>query len=83
MIDDGDCGEVGGIEIGRRKPKYSEKTYPSATLSTANLTWADMGSNPGRRGGKPATNLLSYSVVYPIPSSGEKVGDTYSVVSDK
>jgi hypothetical protein len=42
------------------KPKYSEKTCPSATLST-NPTWPDPGSNPGRRGGKPATNRLSYS----------------------
>jgi hypothetical protein len=42
------------------KPKYSEKAYPSATLSTTNPTWPDLGSNPGRRGGKPATNRLSY-----------------------
>jgi hypothetical protein len=42
------------------KPKYSEKTYPSATLSTTNHTWPDPGANPGRRGGKPATNRFSY-----------------------
>jgi hypothetical protein len=42
------------------KPKYSEKTCPSATLSNTNPTWPDLGSNPGRRGGKPATNRLSY-----------------------
>jgi hypothetical protein len=42
------------------KPKYSEKTCPSATLSTTNPTWPDLGSNPGRRGGKAATNRLSY-----------------------
>jgi hypothetical protein len=42
------------------KPKYSEKTCPSATLSTTNPTWPDPGSNPGRRGGRPATNRLSY-----------------------
>jgi hypothetical protein len=38
------------------KPKYSEKTCPSATLSTTNPTWLDPGSNPGRRDRKPATN---------------------------
>jgi hypothetical protein len=38
------------------KPKYSERTCPSITLSTTNLMWPDLGSNPGRRGGKPATN---------------------------
>jgi hypothetical protein len=42
------------------KPKYSEKTWPSATLSTINPTCLDPGSNPGRRGGKSATNRLSY-----------------------
>jgi hypothetical protein len=34
--DDGE--EVGGMKIGRRNPKYSEKTCPSATLSTTNST---------------------------------------------
>jgi hypothetical protein len=38
------------------KPKYSEKTRPSATLFTTNPTWTD----PGRRGRKTATNCLSY-----------------------
>jgi hypothetical protein len=42
------------------KPKYSEKTCLSATLSTTNPTWLDPGLNPGCRGGKPATNRLSY-----------------------
>jgi hypothetical protein len=42
------------------KPKHSEKTCPSATLSTTNPTWTDPGSNPARRGGKSATNSLSY-----------------------
>jgi hypothetical protein len=42
------------------KPKYSEKTCPDATLSTKNPTWPDQGLNPGRRGGKPATNRFSY-----------------------
>jgi hypothetical protein len=44
------------MKIGRQgKPKYSEKTCP-----TTNPTWLDPGSKPGRRGGKPATNSLSY-----------------------
>jgi hypothetical protein len=45
------------------KPKYSEKTCPSAALFTTNPTWPDSGSKPGLRGGKPATpatNRLSY-----------------------
>jgi hypothetical protein len=42
------------------KPKYSEKTYPSATLSTTNPTWPDPDSNPGRRGG--TSKILPYSL---------------------
>jgi hypothetical protein len=43
----------------QEKPKYSEKTCPRYTLSATNPTWPDPGSNPGRRGGKSATNSLS------------------------
>jgi hypothetical protein len=46
------------------EPKCSEKTCPSATLSTTNRKWPDPGPNPGRRGGKPATNRLSYGAAY-------------------
>jgi hypothetical protein len=44
---DYDDGEIGGM-IG-----------PSAALSTTNPTCCP-DANPGRRGGKPATNRLSY-----------------------
>jgi hypothetical protein len=37
MIDEDDCGAIGGIKIGRGT-KYSEKTCSSATLSTTNPT---------------------------------------------
>jgi len=33
---------------------------PSATLSTIKLKWTDIGSNPGLRGEKPATNRFSH-----------------------
>jgi hypothetical protein len=49
------------------KPKYSEKTCPGATLSTTNPTWPDTGLNPGRRGGKPATNRFSYGAAEQLP----------------
>jgi hypothetical protein len=47
------------------KPKYSEKTCPTATLSTTNPPWPDLGSNPGRRGEKQTTNHLSYGTPSP------------------
>jgi hypothetical protein len=40
--------------------RLAGETCPSATLSTTNPNWPDPGSNPGRRGGRPATNRLSY-----------------------
>jgi hypothetical protein len=40
------------------KPKYSQKTCTSATLSTTNPTLPDPDSKPGYHGGKPATNGL-------------------------
>jgi hypothetical protein len=39
------------------------KTCPSVTLSTINPTRTDPGSNPGLRGGRPATNRLSHGTV--------------------
>jgi hypothetical protein len=50
------------------KPKYSEKTCPSATLSTTNFTWINLGSNPGRRGRKPVTNSLSDGTANKLPN---------------
>jgi hypothetical protein len=47
------------------KLKYSGKTCPSASLSTTNPTCCP-DANPGRRGGKPASNRLSYDTVCPV-----------------
>jgi hypothetical protein len=54
------------------KPKYSETTCPSAILSTTNPTIIDPGLNPGRRGGKPATNRLSYGAAIPSALASEE-----------
>jgi hypothetical protein len=56
---DYDDGEICGMMIGMGKPMYSEKTCSNAALSTTNPTCCS-DANPGRRGGKPATNRLSY-----------------------
>jgi hypothetical protein len=68
MIDD-ECGAVGGMRIGM-------VTCPCATSSTANPTWHDLASNPGRRVGKPTTNLLSYA----WPNSSSKY--TYKNITE-
>jgi len=36
-------------------PKARRITLRDATLSTADLTWTDLGANPGLRGENPAT----------------------------
>jgi hypothetical protein len=48
----------------QERPKYSEKTRPSATLSAINPTWPDLGSSPGCSGGKPVTNHHSYGATW-------------------
>jgi hypothetical protein len=63
MVDDDECGAVGGMIIGRGN-RVLEKTYPSTTLSTTNLTLIDLDSNKGRHGEKPATNRLSYGTAF-------------------
>jgi hypothetical protein len=60
MIDGGDCREIRGINEWQRKPHNSAQTSFSAALSTTDTIRLEPGSNPGRRGGKPATNGLSY-----------------------
>jgi hypothetical protein len=38
MIDGADCGTVSGMTEWQGKPEYSKKTYPSAAVSTEELT---------------------------------------------
>jgi hypothetical protein len=42
-------GAIGGMKIWQGKPKYSEKTYLSATLSTTKSHMTDPVSIPGRQ----------------------------------
>jgi hypothetical protein len=53
-------------ESSQRKPWYSEETRPIATLRITNTTWPDLGSNPGRRCWKPASNRLSYDTAWRV-----------------
>jgi hypothetical protein len=61
-----ECGAAGGMRIGRGNRSTRKKTCPSSTLSTTHPTWPDLGSNPSRRCGKPATNRLSYGTAYSL-----------------
>jgi hypothetical protein len=61
MIDD-ECAAVGGMRIGRGNQSTRRKPAP-VPLCPPQIPH-DLGSNPGRRGGKPATNRLSYGTAY-------------------
>jgi hypothetical protein len=59
----GDCenGEFGGMKIGRGNRSTRKKPAPASLCPPQiplDYTW---GRTRGRGGGKPATNLLSYS----------------------
>jgi hypothetical protein len=47
-------------DIGMGNWRTGEKTCTSATLSTTNPKWTNMGANPGLRGRMLATNRLSH-----------------------
>jgi hypothetical protein len=57
-------GSIWWNENWQEKPKYSEKTCRNATFFNTNPICPDLGSNPGRRSGKPATNRLSYGTAF-------------------
>jgi hypothetical protein len=60
MINEDDCGAIGGMKIGRgnqitrRKPAAAPLCLPQIPHDQTRAR------TPGRRGGKPATNRLSY-----------------------
>jgi hypothetical protein len=60
---DYDDGEFGGMMIGRGNRRIRRKPAPIALCPPQNpLVCPD--SNPGRRGGKPANNRLSYGTAF-------------------
>jgi hypothetical protein len=60
MIDD--FGAVGGMKIGRGH--WSTRRKPAPVPLCPPQIPLDLGSNPGRCGGRPATNPLSYGTAF-------------------
>jgi hypothetical protein len=62
MIGEGDCGEIGGMKVGRSNRSTRRKPAPAPLCPPLGPVL-----NRGRRGGKPATNGLSYgAAVYTL-----------------
>jgi hypothetical protein len=66
MTDD-DCEAISGFNEWQGEGDYSEKTCPSAALSSTDPRKLNPGSNPVYRGEKPATGRLRYGTA-PITS---------------
>jgi hypothetical protein len=60
MIDDGDCGTIGGIKIGRGNRNTKRKPAPVPLCPPQIPNDQTRTRIPSRRGGKSATNHLSY-----------------------
>jgi hypothetical protein len=60
---DYDDGEIGGMMIGRGNRSTQNKPVP-VPLCPPQTPHACPDANSGRRGGKPANNLLSYGTAY-------------------
>jgi hypothetical protein len=58
--DDDEYGAVGGMRIGRGNRSTRRKPNPVPLCPPEISHDLTMGSNPGRRGGKPVTNRLNY-----------------------
>jgi hypothetical protein len=60
MIDEGDCGAIAGMKIGRGDRSTRRKPAP-APLGPPQIPHDQtQARTPGRRGGNPPTNRLSY-----------------------
>jgi hypothetical protein len=53
----------GGMILTGKRKELGELT-PSATSSTTNPTWNDLGANPGLCGERPTTNRLSHGTTF-------------------
>jgi hypothetical protein len=59
-------GEFGGMKIGKGNRSTRRKLTPTPLCPPQIPLDQTPGSNPGRRGRKPATNRLSYGAAYAI-----------------
>jgi hypothetical protein len=64
MIDEDDCGAIGGVKIGRGNRSTRRKPAPAPLYPPQIPIDKTRARTPGRRGGKPATDRLSYGAAF-------------------
>jgi hypothetical protein len=64
MIDEDDCGAIGRMKIGRGNQSTRRKPAPAPLCPPQISHDQTRARNPGRRGGEPAANRLSYGAAY-------------------
>jgi hypothetical protein len=67
MTDEDDCGAIGGINIDRGNRSTRRKPAPAPLCPPQIPHDQTRAWTPGRRGGKPATNRLSYGAAFWVP----------------
>jgi hypothetical protein len=60
MLDEDDCGAIGEMKIGRGNRSTRRKPAPAPFCPPKIPHDHTRARTPGRRGGKPATNRVSY-----------------------
>jgi hypothetical protein len=66
-----DCRLAGETDV------LGENLLQSHFYPSHKPTWPDPGLNPGRRGGKPATNRLSYGAAFMFSNYSTDIGWYY------
>jgi hypothetical protein len=64
MIDEGDCGAIGGMKIGKGNRSTERKPAPAPLCPLQIPHDQTRARTPDRRGGKAATNRLSYGAAH-------------------
>jgi hypothetical protein len=64
MIDEDDCGAIGGMKIGRGNRSTWRKPAPAPLCSPQIPHDQTRARTPGHRGGRPASNRLSYGAAF-------------------
>jgi hypothetical protein len=68
MIDKGNCEAIGGMQIGRGNRSTRRKPAPAPLCPPQISHDQTRARTPGRRGGEPATNRMSYGAAKTRPS---------------